>query len=370
MEFREGALEDLAIDPKFWRKRKVLLTGHTGFKGSWLSLWLQALGAELTGLSLSPPTKPSLFELARVAKGMRSLKGDVRDFRLVKKTIAGTRAEIVIHMAAQSLVRPSYSDPLGTYSTNVMGTANVLESVRQTGTARVVLIVTSDKCYQNRERRRGYRENDPLGGYDPYSSSKACAELVTSAYGNSFFTRSKAGSPGPFVASARAGNVIGGGDWAKDRLVPDIIRSFLARKSAPIRSPKAIRPWQHVLDPLYGYLLLVRNLWEDGRKFAGPWNFGPAESESKPVEWIAGRLAQLWGEGAAWRSDRSPKPHEAGTLRLDCSNARHLLGWRPRLDLNAAIDWTAAWYRQYANKGDSLEFTTAQIAEFSVKRPL
>ncbi len=363
-------MEKLAIDPGFWKKRKVLLTGHTGFKGSWMSLWLQALGADLAGLSLAPPTKPSLFKLARVAENMRSIKGDIRDLRLVRRAFSQVRPEIVIHMAAQSLVRPSYADPLGTYTSNVIGTANVLEAVRRTGTVRVVLVVTSDKCYKNREWIWGYREDEPLGGFDPYSSSKACAEIVTDAYRSSYFADAGKRNPSRGIATARAGNVIGGGDWAKDRLVPDIFRSFIAKQPAPIRNPKAVRPWQHVLDPLHGYLLLTRRLWEDGTRYSGPWNFGPADSDSKPVEWIAARLARLWGEGAQWKCDRSPKPHEAGMLRLNCDKARHLLGWLPRLDLNSALDWTAAWYRQSAAKTDLREFTAAQIAEYSMRGPV
>jgi len=347
------------MNPAFWKGKTVFVTGHTGFKGSWLSLWLQSLGARVTGYALEPPTQPNLFELAGVARSMESIMGDVRDLAALKTALLRAKPELVLHMAAQSLVRESYADPVGTYATNVMGTVNLLEAVREVKSVRTVVIVTSDKCYENRERVQGYREDEAMGGHDPYSSSKGCAELVTAAYRRSFFSMA-----GAAVASARAGNVIGGGDWSKDRLVPDAITAFISRKALRIRSPNAVRPWQFVLDPLSGYLTLAERLWEDGAAYSGAWNFGPAENDVRPVSWIVGELARRWGKDATWETDPAPQPHEAGLLQLDCSKARTRLNWRPRVELGAALDSVVEWYRKYAVGEDVRKLTEEQIRSY------
>lgn len=344
---RPGALEGMGMKREFWQGRRVLLTGHTGFKGSWLALWMQSMGAAVAGFSLDPPTTPSLYELASVGEGMASRIGDLRQPEPVFEALAAHRPEIVFHLAAQSLVRRSYNAPLETWASNVMGTAHVLDAVRRQGGVRALVIVTSDKCYDNHEWIWGYRENDRLGGSDPYSASKACAELVTQSYQRSFF-----GGVGPAttaVATARAGNVIGGGDWAGDRLIPDAMRAFLAKRSLVVRNSAAIRPWQHVLEPLAGYLCLAEHLVESGHRFTGAWNFGPQAEDARPVSEIADRLAALWGEGASWRlsSPQTAVPHEAGQLRLDCSKAQHHLGWSPRWRLDQALAATVDWYRGY-----------------------
>lgn len=352
------------MKPGFWKDKRVLVTGHTGFKGGWLCLWLQQMGAKVVGYSLEPPSKPSLFELGSVSQGMTSLHGDVCDLAQVVATVQEHRPEIVMHMAAQSLVRFSYGHPVETYATNVMGTVNVLEAVRRDSDVRAVLVVTSDKCYENREREQGYREDEPMGGYDPYSSSKGCAELVTAAYRNSYFNPKQAAHHGAAIASARAGNVIGGGDWAGDRLLPDIVRAFMQRQPVMIRRPDAIRPWQHVLEPLRGYLQLIELLWEHGGRYAEAWNFGPDEDDARPVSWIVDRLVTLWGEGARWTRDAAAQPHEAAYLRLDCTKARALLDWQPGLSLGPALDWTMAWYKAYRDKADMRRFTLDQIARY------
>lgn len=351
-------MENLVANSSFWRGKRVLVTGHTGFKGSWLALWLKEMGAEVIGYALEPPTSPSLFDAAGVADGIVSVIADIRDHERLDSAVAAHRPEIVLHLAAQALVRPSYEDPLGTYATNVMGTVHLLEAVRRAGCVRAVINVTSDKCYENREWVWPYRENEALGGYDPYSSSKACAELVTSAYRNSFF------GSGTALASVRAGNVIGGGDWARDRLVPDIMRAFLDGRPVTVRNPGAIRPWQHVLDPLNGYLLLAEKLWEGGAAFAEAWNFGPPAEDAKTVSWIVNRLSAEWGEGAGCEHDRAGQPHEAGVLKLDSSKARVRLGWRPRLSLAAALEWVVAWYRACGDGQDMRHVTERQIAEY------
>ena len=334
------------VDPSFWQGRRVLVTGHTGFKGAWLALWLQRMGAELTGYSLPPPTDPSLFDMARVADGMRSVVGDVRDGEAIATTIAEVQPEVVFHMAAQPLVRLSYADPVGTYATNVMGTVHVLEAVRAVGGVKAAIVVTSDKCYDNKEWAWGYREIDPLGGRDPYSSSKGCAELVASAYRLSFFHPESYARHRTAVATVRAGNVIGGGDWAADRLIPDLIRSFLVQESARIRNPGAIRPWQYVLEPLAGYLELAERMIENGPGFGGAWNFGPRPEDAQPVHWISTQLARWWGDGAAWHEDSVPdQPHEARYLQLDWSKAYRQLGWVPRWSLDEALRRCAEWYR-------------------------
>lgn len=358
------SLEGMGMTPEFWRGRRVLVTGHTGFKGAWLSLWLQQAGAEVIGYALEPPTVPSLFEAANVAQGMTSLLGDIRDYVQFKNVVETHRPEIVLHLAAQSLVRLSYESPLETYSVNVMGTANVLETVRQTESVRAVVIVTSDKCYENKEWVWGYRENEPMGGHDPYSSSKGCAELVTAAYRRSYFPPDTYAQHGVAVASVRAGNVIGGGDWAQDRLIPDIMRAFTERRPVTIRSPHAIRPWQHVLEPLNGYLTLAERLLSEGATFGGGWNFGPADEDARPVEWIVERLANAWGEGARWERDANPQPHEAHYLKLDSSQARARLGWIPRLSLSTTLEWLTAWYRGFARGESARAMTLAEIERY------
>ncbi|MDD5036242.1 MAG: CDP-glucose 4,6-dehydratase [Methylococcaceae bacterium] len=337
------------MNAQFWQGKSVFVTGHTGFKGSWLLLWLQHLGAKVTGYALNPPTDPSLFEVANVADGMTSIIGDVRDATALIAAMGEASPEIVIHMAAQPLVRYSYDNPVETYATNVMGCVHLFEAVRQTPGIRAVVNVTSDKCYDNREWVWGYRENEPMGGYDPYSNSKGCAELVTAAYCNSFFNPARYDEHGIAVASARAGNVIGGGDWAPDRLIPDIMRAITQGEPVKIRNPRAIRPWQHVLEPLSGYLILAQKLWEDGPAYGEGWNFGPNDEDAKPVQWIVERLTQQWGEGASWTLDQGEHPHEAHYLKLDCSKAKSRLNWQPRwhLDdtLSAIVDWHLAYQR-------------------------
>ncbi|HLN81284.1 MAG TPA: CDP-glucose 4,6-dehydratase [Thermoanaerobaculia bacterium] len=360
-------MEALGVTPSFWRGKKVLVTGHTGFKGSWLSLWLQRLGAEVTGFALEPPTEPSLFVSARVAEGMKSMTGDVRAREAVEAVVSESRPEILFHLAAQSLVRRSYADPVETYATNVMGTVHVLEAARRTVNIRALVNVTSDKCYSNREWLWGYREHEPLGGTDPYSSSKACAELVSGAYRDSFFTADGSRGLPLALASARAGNGIGGGDWATDRLMPDVFRAFLEKRPALIRNPAAVRPWQHVLDMLNGYLVLAERLRNSGRDCAEAWNFGPYDEDVRPVQWIVERLGALWGEGAAWEIDRTSQPPEAKFLRVDSSKARARLGWRPRLRLDDALEWTVDWYRQHGRGADVRKITEEQIARFEEK---
>ncbi len=349
---------------KFWPGKKILITGHTGFKGSWLSLWLQRLGATVIGYSLPPPTQPNLFEIANVAMGMTSLQGDIRDLGQIQEAIARYKPEIVFHMAAQSLVRYSYQNPVETYATNVMGTANVLEAIRHSQSVKVVVVVSSDKCYENREWVWGYRENDPLGGTDPYSSSKGCAELITAAYRNSYFPPVDYKRHGVAVASVRAGNVIGGGDWASDRLIPDIMRAIQEQQPVLIRYPQAIRPWQYVLDPLSGYLCLAEHLWHDGTSHAEGWNFGPNDEDAKPVSWIVEYLTKLWGEGASWKIDAAHHPQEAHYLKLDCSKAKMRLGWQPKVSLTTALMWIVEFYRGYLLQHNIREITEAQISRY------
>jgi CDP-glucose 4,6-dehydratase len=348
------------IDPDFWRDRRVLLTGHTGFKGAWLSLWLQSLGARVTGFAVDVPTQPSLYALARVAEGMESIEGDVRDPAAVAAAVKTATPEVVIHMAAQSLVRPSFVEPRQTYETNVMGTVNVLDAVRLQGSeVRAIVNVTSDKCYENREWEWGYREDEPMGGFDPYSSSKGCSELVTDAFRRSFFSE----AAGPHLASARAGNVIGGGDWGDDRLVPDIMRAALAGEEVRVRNPNSIRPWQHVLNPLSGYLMLAQALWEEPRLAEG-WNFGPADDDARPVGWIVQRIAALWPGRLQSVQDDGPHPHEARYLKLDSSKARAQLGWRPGLDLEETLRSIVDWYGELHAGGDMRAMTLGQIQTF------
>ncbi len=349
---------------RFWQGKKVLITGHTGFKGSWLSLWLKRMGTHVTGYSLPPPTTPSLFEIAHVEDGIKSIIDDVRDPEKLRSCIVENKPEIIIHMAAQTLVRYSYHHPVETYFTNVMGTVNLLEAVRQCGEVRVVIIVTSDKCYENKGWLWGYRENDPMGGRDPYSSSKGCAELVTSAYRNAFFSEKDFVRHGVAVASVRAGNVIGGGDWAKDRLIPDIMNAFMENRPVLIRYPHAVRPWQHVLEPLSGYLCLAEKLWEDGARFARAWNSGPHVEDTRPVSWIVDHLISLWGDGACRELDTSTTLPEDNYIKLDCSQARNLLGWSPKLDLPTTLLWIVEWYRSYQHKKDMYAITADEISRF------
>ena len=349
----------------FWSAKRVFVTGHSGFKGAWLSLWLRRLGAAVVGYSLDPPSQPNLFDLAGVAAGMRSLRGDVRDLERLLAAMRPAEPEIVFHLAAQPLVRPSYHDPVGTYATNVMGTVHVLEAVRRTGSVKAVVIVTSDKCYQNREWIWGYREDEPMGGHDPYSGSKACAELVTQTYVTSFFGPD-AVPPRPVgVASARAGNVIGGGDWAVDRLVPDCMSALLRQEPIVIRCPGAVRPWQHVLEPLLGYLLLAERLYRDGAAFGGGWNFGPNDDDASPVGTVVEQIVARWGHGARASIDEGPHPHEAHYLKLDCSKAKARLGWAPRWSLPIALEKTVEWYTAYNRHENILDLTLSQIDSYA-----
>lgn len=326
-----------------------------------MSLWLQSLGADLTGYALQPPTQPSLFDEAKVGLCMRSIIGDIRDLAFLQKTMEECQPEIVIHMAAQPLVRYSYANPVETYSINVMGTVHLLEAVRHVPSVKAVVNITTDKCYENREWAWGYRENEPLGGYDPYSNSKGCAELVSSAYRSSFFSPSRHAQHGVALATVRAGNVIGGGDWARDRLIPDILSAFEQGKLVDIRNPYAIRPWQHVLEPLRGYLILAERLYEHGPSYAVGWNFGPNDEDAKPVGWVVEQMAELWGEGARWQVDAIAHPHEANYLKLDISQARGRLDWHPALRLNDALKLIIDWSKQRRAGADMYQLTMSQI---------
>jgi len=352
------------MTPEFWKGKKVFLSGHTGFKGSWLSLWLQHLGAEVTGYALQPPTDPSLFEIARVKDGMRSIIGDIRDLSKLQQAMQSATPDIVVHMAAQPLVRLSYECPVDTYATNVMGTVHLLESVRNTATVRAVVNITTDKCYENKEWVWAYRENEPMGGYDPYSNSKGCSELVSSAYRSSFFNKDAYEKHGVALATVRAGNVIGGGDWAKDRLIPDIIAAFESGKPVLIRNPHATRPWQHVLEPLGGYLTLAEYLYNDGPDYAEPWNFGPYDEDAKPVSWIVEAMAHHWGKGATWEIEEGEHLHEATYLKLDISKARARLNWHPALRLDEALERIIGWSQARAQGSDMQEYTLEQIKDY------
>jgi CDP-glucose 4,6-dehydratase len=343
MEIEKGKVSSL-----FWENKKVFLTGHTGFKGSWVSLWLKSMGANVKGYSLVPSTTPNIFTEANVAEEMESEVGDIRDLDKISKSMSAFNPDILIHMAAQPLVRLSYNDPVNTYTTNVIGTVNVLEAARKCVNLKAIVSITTDKCYENNEWEWGYRENEAMGGHDPYSSSKGCAELVTSAYRRSFFGAEGTAS----IASARAGNVIGGGDWADDRLIPDILKAFEKSEPVVIRNPLSTRPWQHVLEPLSGYLVLAQELYLKGDAYAEAWNFGPKDEDCKPVNWILDKMVSKWGAGASWELDKENNPHEAGFLKLDCSKAASRLKWQPKWNLEETVNLIIDWHQLYLNKQD------------------
>ncbi|AUQ40671.1 CDP-glucose 4,6-dehydratase [Yersinia ruckeri] len=355
------------IDTSFWQGKRVFVTGHTGFKGGWLSLWLQNMGAIVKGYSLTAPTEPNLFKVACVADGMKSEIGDIRDQNKLLNSIREFQPEIVFHMAAQPLVRLSYSEPVETYSTNVMGTVYLLEAIRHVGGIKAVVNITSDKCYDNKEWIWGYRENEAMGGYDPYSNSKGCAELVTSSYRNSFFNPANYEQHGTAIATVRAGNVIGGGDWALDRIVPDILRAFEQSLPVIIRNPHAIRPWQHVLEPLSGYLLLAQKLYTDGAKYAEGWNFGPNDVDATPVQDIVEKMVKSWGEEASWQLDGEDHPHEAHYLKLDCSKAKVQLGWHPRWNLDKTLEYIVAWHKAWLAGKDMHRYCNTEINNYMGK---
>ena len=352
------------MNSDFWHGKRVLLTGHTGFKGSWLSLWLQSMGAQVTGYALAPPTNPSLFDMADVGKGMTSVIGDIRDLANLQSVFAEHQPEIVIHMAAQPLVRYSYQSPVETYATNVMGTVHLLEAVRNTPGVKAVVNITTDKCYENREWVWGYRENEPMGGFDPYSNSKGCAELVSAAYRSSYFNANNYAQHGVATATVRAGNVIGGGDWAQDRLIPDILAAFEQGRKVDIRNPHAIRPWQHVMEPLRGYLTLAEQLFEHGPSFGEGWNFGPNDEDAKPVGWIVEQMAALWGADAQWQVDSGEHPHEAHYLKLDISKARSRLDWHPALRLQDALALIIDWSKQHTAGANMRQLTVSQLQAY------
>ncbi len=349
---------------RIFTNRKVLITGHTGFKGSWLCLLLNKLGADVFGYALDPPTNPSLFVEAKINEIMTSFIGDIRDYENLFKVIQQVQPEIVIHMAAQPLVRESYKKPVETYAINVMGTVHFLEACRHTKSVKAIVNVTTDKCYANKEWHWGYRENEPMGGYDPYSNSKGCSELVTSSYRNSYFNPAKYSEHGVAVASARAGNVIGGGDWANDRLIPDFIRSISQGEKVKIRSPFAIRPWQHVLEPLTGYLTLAAKLFTEGVKYAEGWNFGPDDEDAKNVEWITLTICELWGEGASFSIDKDPQLHEANYLKLDCSKSKAELDWTPKWNIQTTLQSIVEWNKAYLRGENMRTVSEYQINQY------
>jgi len=350
----------------FYKGRKVFITGHTGFKGSWLSILLNWLGADVHGYALDPNTNPSLFELAGIDQIVSSTIGDIRDYNLLSETLKKVQPEVIIHMAAQPLVRESYRNPRETYEINVMGTVNLLDISRQIGSVKAILNVTTDKCYENKEWHWGYRENEPMGAYDPYSNSKGCSELVTSSFRSSFFNPKEYKNHGVALASARAGNVIGGGDWADDRLIPDFIRSITRGQKVKIRSPHAIRPWQHVLEPLSGYLTLCEKLYTAGTAFAEGWNFGPDDKDAKNVEWITKKICELWGESASFEIDTNPQPHEASYLKLDCSKAKAELGWAPEWDIETTLKSIVVWNKALLAGENMRTVTEKQIMDYFV----
>lgn len=348
-----------------WRGKRVLITGHTGFKGGWLALDLTIRGADVIGLALPPDTNPSFFEAVQLGSVVDSRSADIRDFDRVLEVFIETKPEIVFHLAAQPLVRRSYLEPLDTFEINVLGTAKVLEAVRRVDSVAAVVVITTDKCYENNEWHWGYRENDRLGGHDPYSASKACAEHVVSSYRSSFFNGREMTGRYTAIASARAGNVIGGGDWSEDRLIPDMVRAFEQGKPVSIRNPRSVRPWQHVLEPVEAYVELAARLVEEPATFSSAWNFGPELSDTLPVSEVVGGFAELWGEGATWHVDSAPQVHEAGVLRLDCSKAAIELGWEPALRIHDALRLTAEWYQEFRRGIEMRSFTTNQILDYS-----
>lgn len=347
-----------------YKNRKVLITGHTGFKGSWLCLLLNKLGADVYGYALEPPTNPSLFKEAKIEESITSYIGDIRDLEMLQKVMQEVQPEIVIHMAAQPLVRESYKIPVETYAINVMGTVHLLEACRNTNSVKAIVNVTTDKCYENKEWDWGYRENEPMGGYDPYSNSKGCSELVSSSYRSSYFNPSKYTEHGVGIATARAGNVIGGGDWADDRLIPDFIRAITNGEEVKIRSPYAIRPWQHVLEPLTGYLTLAAKLFSDGPEYAQAWNFGPDDRDARNVEWITDTICKLWDEGASFSIDTNPQPHEAHYLKLDCSKAKSILGWIPKWDIETTLKSIVDWNKSFLKRENIRTVTEKQIDQY------
>jgi CDP-glucose 4,6-dehydratase len=357
---QRATVEGLVITRDFWSGKRVLLTGHTGFKGGWLALWLQGLGARVLGYSLPAPTQPSLFETARISESIRGVIADIRELDRLRAAFREFAPQVVFHLAAQPLVRPAYEDPVGTYLTNLIGTVHVLEAVRQTNSVRSAVMITTDKCYENRDSASGYRETDRLGGYDPYSNSKACAELAIDSYRKSYFS----GNGTAAVASARAGNVIGGGDWAADRLIPDLVRAAVAGRPLVLRHPKSTRPWQHVLEPLSGYVMLAERLWDERARYAEAWNFGPLEEEAKTVEELVELAARAWGGGLKWTVDSGAHPHEMRRLKLDCSKAA-AAGWRSLLRVEQAVEWTIEWYRAWHNKDDLKALSYEQIERYS-----
>lgn len=353
------------VEPAFWQGKTVFLTGHTGFKGGWLALWLTSMGAKVTGFALAPNTTPNLYASIQIEKDLvGSLIADLRDAKAVLTAVQAAQPEIVIHMAAQPLVRYSYDHPLETYATNVMGTAHVLDAIRQVSGVRSVVVVTTDKCYENREWVWAYREYEAMGGYDPYSSSKGCAELVSAAYRQSYFSPMRYDDHGVALATARAGNVIGGGDWSTDRLIPDAIRAFEANQPLIIRNPLATRPWQHVLEPLAGYLVLAQALYEYGPRFNGAWNFGPKPDDARTVEVVINTLIDCWPDPAEWLQDSRQQPHEAQSLQLDCAKAQHELYWRPRWNLEEALIYIRDWYIAASRGTDLRELSLNQIAQY------
>lgn len=361
MERRRGALEGLGVNASFWAGKRVLVTGHTGFKGGWLSLWLTRLGANVAGYALAPPTEPSLFALTRLDQKMESVIGDIRDAERLTRAVREFEPQIVFHLAAQPLVRYSYADPIETFEVNALGTAHLLEALRRAPSARAIVIVTSDKCYENREWPWAYRENEAMGGFDPYSASKGCAELVAASFRNSYFATADHPTRGAALATARAGNVIGGGDWAADRLVPDILRALERGETAQIRFPRAVRPWQHVLEPLAGYLTLAERLWSEGAPFAEAWNFGPDPSGERTVAEIADALCRAYGEGAGWTKSGGDEPHEAHLLKLDSAKARSRLGWRPQWSIFEALEAIVDWESRRRRGEDVATTSLAQI---------
>jgi CDP-glucose 4,6-dehydratase len=355
--------------PFRWKDRRVFLTGHTGFKGGWMALWLASAGAKVRGYALDPSTGPSLFTAACVGSMIEDIRGDIRDAASLDRAMLDFAPEVVFHMAAQPLVRLSYHDPIGTLETNVIGTARVLDAARRTPSVRAVVSVTTDKCYENREWIWPYRETDPLGGHDPYSASKACAEIVSASFRRSFFEPHKRLA----LATARAGNVIGGGDWSADRLLPDLVRGFLSGEPVRIRRPHSIRPWQHVLEPLQGYLILAQKLLSQNAPFySTAYNFGPTDEDARPVSWIADRMTRYWGNNASWVLDEDPNsPHEANYLKLDTSRARHDLAWAPKLRLEMALEWLVTWYRTWQSCPDTIQaLTLSQIAVYQAMSAL